>query len=138
MNHFQPVLQGRQIRSQDEIQRVVAKPFEGRDRRRIVQDQWMIVCCLQQQLAGTFGIRAISQTDVDHNAIDFVGQRPIQQPTRDELLVGNDVLLAIPIRNGCRPDAVLGHNAGDVVYRDDIADSYPSFEQNEQASNKVC
>ena len=97
----------------------------------------MIVRDLKQQFPSPFGIRAVGQSNLDHDSIDLVGQRPVQQPTGDEFFVGNHVLLAIPVRDRSRPNPNSRNHAGYIVDGHDITDANRSFEQNDQPSDKV-
>ena len=52
VDHGQAIIQVRQVRSDDEVQRVVTEGFESRVRTGITHRQRMVVADLQQQFFG--------------------------------------------------------------------------------------
>ena len=82
-----------------------AKLFESNQRRRIGQDLWVIVGDFMQYLERFVSIAAVGEPDVDHDSVDRARQCPVDKCSCHQLLVGDDVFLAIPVGDGGRTHA---------------------------------
>ena len=82
-------------------------------------------------------VGSISDANGDDESIHLVDQGPIQQLIGDELLVGDDQLLPVPVLDGGGASLDLQDPAGDVSDRHDIAGPQRPLEQQDQPRNKV-
>ena len=68
------------------------------------------------------GIRCVFYGHIDHDSVERVGQRPVQEAAGDELFVGDDVFFAVPVGDRGGANADTTDNARDVANGDDIPD----------------
>ena len=131
------VVQALQVAAQHESQRIVVKALEIDQRRRIGEYTRILRGGLAEQLQGLARVAAVFGADRDDDAIDLIGQGPVEQPAGDELFVRYEQFLLVPVTNGGSADLDPGDDARGVADGDDVADSYRTLEQDDQAADEV-
>ncbi len=86
---------------------------------------------------GFVHIRPVSHPHRDHDPGHLIGQGPVEQPAGDELLVGYQQLLAVPVADGGGTNLDSGHGAIGVADRDEVANPDRTLEQDDQATDEV-
>ena len=119
------------------VERALAEVEEVDDGRRLLEHPRVFLRGLQQQLAHQVEVRTITDTHLEGDAGDRVGQRPVDQLTGDEGLVRNDDFLVIEIGHGGGADTDLAHRAGEIADSDHVTDAHRALEQDDQAGNEV-
>ncbi len=116
-----------------------ARPEGGEEYRwrRIVHHFWMVGCRLQQYLFHLVQIRAIGHPESDHHASGGIRERPVDQTLGHKRFVRDDHLFTIEVGNGGRTNADLADGPGESTDGDGIADTHRTFEQDNQARDKV-
>ena len=95
-----------QERSEDKRHAAIHIFQRGRG-SRFLQHDGMLLCDLQQQLSNLLWFVPAANDHADRKSIDSIAERPVQQLSCDEFLVGDDQFLTITINNrrGSKPDA---------------------------------
>ena len=92
---------------------------------------------LQQHLFHLIQIRSIGHAQADHHARHRIGKRPVDQTLGHERFVRDDHLFAIEVGDGGGTNADLADRSRERADGDGIADTYRTFEQDDQAGDKV-
>ena len=74
---YQAIVQIGQVAAQQKVQRAVTESFECRNRRRILENIGMFLGCVEQQLAGQFGVRPVGDAGSDYNPVNRIGKGPV-------------------------------------------------------------
>lgn len=100
VNDHQPPIEGGEEEADGEIEGAVSEGFEGDHGFRILEDVRMRLDDVPEDADGLLDVRAIGNTHIDDDTIQFVGERPVEDMTGDEGLVGDHEILPVPVSDG--------------------------------------
>ena len=126
-----------QVATKDKAQGAVVKSFKGGKGAGFGHNERMVFGGVEEDLAGFFSVGAISDADFDNDAVDGVGERPVENSAGDEFFVGDDEFLAAPVGDGGGADADFGDHAADVGDGDDVAHANGAFGEEDDAADEV-
>ena len=119
------------------IQRTGAEGGEEDRRRWLLHHFRMIVRHLQQHLLHLIQVGTVGDAEADYHAGHGVGERPVDQALGNERLVRDDHLFAIEVGNGGGANTDFAYRTGEGADSHRIPDAHRTFEQNNQAGDKV-
>ena len=137
MNRPHAIIHLLQEGADHEIQSAVPKLLKRHHRCRVSHDRGMVGQNLLQHLANAVGVGTIGHPNVQHHSIQFIRECPVRDPPRDQFLVGNDDLLAIPIPNRRGSTANAHDHARRFPHGDDVADTNGPLEQQDDSTDEV-
>ena len=105
--------------------------------RRVAEHDGVVLGDLQEDLGRLSRVRAVGHADGIDDAVDRIGQRPVQHLAGDELLVGNDQFLAVAVGDGRGSHANPRDDAGDAVDGDDVAHADGPLEEDNQTGDEI-
>ena len=91
----------------------------------------------QQELAGVFGVVAVTEVEVEHGAGDGVLVRPVFEGAGDEIGVWQDDAFVVEGGDGQRAHADAFDGAFVVANGDDVAVAQRAFDEQEDAADEV-
>ncbi len=89
------------------------------------------------QLREELNVASVSNAHRNQHPSYVVGQRPIQHPSGDELLVGYHELFTVPIANRRRPDTDARDRARGATDRDHVSNARRPLEQKNQTTDEI-
>ena len=90
MGHRQPILQLTDKTPELKLKAVFSKPKKQGGWLRLIKDYGILFGYLDEQVFGKLGIRTKGNAHRDIYPRDGIGKGPVDQPTCDEFLVGDD------------------------------------------------